>query len=69
MPNWRRLLELSSDLKELGEIQTIDASGFDRIAPSRKYAQLTNYTFKSMKTTLLVDYSSGAISDEQCSTK
>jgi IS5 family transposase len=69
MPNWRGFLDLTSDLQELGEVQVIDASGFDRIAASRKYATRTDSTFKAMKTTLLVDCSSGAILDAHCSTQ
>lgn len=69
MPNWRRFLALSTQLHNLGEIQAIDASGFDRIAASRKYANRTNYTFKAMKTTVLVDCSSGTILDVHASTK
>lgn len=69
MPNWRAFLDLTSDLQELGEVQAIDASGFDRIAASRKYANRTDYTFQAMKTTLLVDCSSGTILDVHCSTK
>ena len=69
MPNWRAFLDLTSNLQELGEVQAIDASGFDRIAASRKYANRTDYTFTAMKTTLLVDCSSGTILDVHCSTK
>jgi IS5 family transposase len=69
MPSWRRLLDHSAQLHDLGEIQAIDASGFDRIAASRKYANRTNYTFKAMKTTVLVDCSSGTILDVHSSTK
>lgn len=68
MPDWRRFLALTSDLHDLGDVQAIDASGFDRVAASRKYAQRTNYTFQAMKTTLLVDCDSGAILDVHCST-
>ena len=69
MPNWRRFLTISTTLHNLGEVQAIDASGFDRIAASRKYANRTNYTFKAMKTTVLVDCSSGTILDVHSSTK
>jgi hypothetical protein len=68
MPNWRGFLDLTSDLQDLGEVQAIDASGFDRIAASRKYANRTDYTFKAMKTTLLVDCASGTILDVHRST-
>lgn len=69
MPNWQRLLEFTSDLSDLGEVQATEASGFDRVAASRKYAKRTNYLFQAMKTTLLVDCSSGAILDVHFSTK
>jgi len=69
MPNWRGVLDLTSDLQELGEVQAIDASGFDHIAASRTYATRTDYTFTAIKTTLLVDCSSGLILDVHCSTK
>lgn len=69
MPNWRQFLDHTSELQELGNVQAIDASGFDRIAASRKYATRTNYTFQAMKTTILVDCSSGTILDVHCSTK
>jgi IS5 family transposase len=68
-PNWRRFLTRSTRLHDLGEVQAIDASGFDRIAASRKYANWTNYTFNAMKTTVLVDCSSVTILDIHASTK
>lgn len=66
---WRVLLRLSAALHETGDVQAIDASGFDRNAASRRYAKRTNYTFKAVKTTFLVDCGSGAILDVHCSTK
>lgn len=48
MPNWRRLLALSEQPLDFGEVQAIDATGFDRIAVSRKYANRTDYTFKAV---------------------
>lgn len=69
MPTWRTFLAASTHLLDLGEIQAIDASGFDRIAASRKYAKRTNYTFKAMKTTLLVDCDTNAILDVHWSSK
>lgn len=64
---WRIILRLTIDLHELGEIQAIDATGMDRIAASLHYANRTNYTFKAVKTTVLVDCSTGAILDIHCS--
>lgn len=62
----RRLLSESVTLFELGDVTAIDASGFDRIAASRRYARRTNYRFLAMKTTLLTDCESGAILDVHC---
>lgn len=38
MTIWRQFIDIRSDLQDLGEVQAIDASSFDRIAASRKYA-------------------------------
>ena len=65
---FRRLLTESVTLFELGDITAIDASGFDRIAASRRYARRTDYRFLAMKTTLLTDCESGAILDVHCTT-
>lgn len=69
MPDWRAFLTASTTLHELGEIQAIDASGFDRITASRNYAKRTNYTFKAMKTTVLVDCETNTILDVHWSAK
>lgn len=66
---WRVLLRLSAALHDTGSVQAIDASGFDRNTASRHYAQRTSYTFKAVKTTLLVDCESGTILDVHCSVK
>jgi IS5 family transposase len=55
MARWRVFLRLSADLHERGEVQAIDATGFNRRAASRRYAKRTNYTFRAVKTTVLVD--------------
>lgn len=55
MPSIREFLDLTSDLKQLGEVQAIDASGYDRIAASRKYANRTDYTFQALKPTMFVE--------------
>jgi len=39
----------------------------DRIAASQHYAKRTNYTFKAVKTTILVDCATGSILDIHCS--
>ena len=44
-------------------LATIDTSGFDRFAVSRRYATQPNYRFQSPKATLLMDWSTGAILD------
>ena len=64
----RRLLRESVTLFELGDLAAIDASGFDRIAASRRYARRTDYRFLAMKTTVLTDCESGAILDIHCTT-
>ena len=64
---WRRFLDLTSELHNLGEIQAIDATGVDRIAASQHYAKRTNYMFKTVKTTILMDCSTGTILDIHCS--
>jgi len=64
---WRTFLSLTIDLHDLGEIQAIDATGMDRIAASQHYAKRTNYTFRAVKTTVLVDCSTGVILDIHCS--
>jgi len=61
MPLWRDILRLSAELVETGEIQAIDATGMDRIAASSHYAKRTNYTFKALKTTVLIDRKTGTI--------
>lgn len=66
---WRVMLRLSAQLQETGEIQAIDATGFDRVAASRHYANRTNYRFRSVKTTALVDCDSSLILDIHCSMK
>ncbi|QCS42278.1 IS5 family transposase [Natrinema versiforme] len=69
MTIWRTLLQLSADLHDTGEVQAIDATGFDRHSASRHYANRTNYTFRSVKTTALVDCETGAVLDVHCSMK
>jgi hypothetical protein len=64
---WQTFLGLTIDLHERGEIQAIDATGVDRIAASRHYAKRANYIFRAVKTTILVDCSTGVILDIHCS--
>ena len=69
MPVWREVLRLSTELVDTGEIQAIDATGMDRVAASHHYANRTNYTFKAVKTTLLIDCKTSMILDIHCSMK
>ncbi|WP_440009106.1 IS5 family transposase [Halomicrococcus sp. SG-WS-1] len=69
MTVWRTLLRLSADLHNTGNVQAIDATGFDRHSASRHYANRTNYTFKSVKTTALVDCETSTVLDIHCSMK
>jgi hypothetical protein len=55
MAVWRALLRHSADILQPGSVHAIDATGFDRQAASRNYANRTNYRFKAVKTTALVD--------------
>jgi len=64
---WRTVLGLTIELHDLGEIQAIDATGVDRVAASQHYANRTNYTFRAVKTTILVDCLTGVILDIHCS--
>lgn len=47
MAIWRTLLRLSADLHDTGEVQAIEATGFDRHSASHHYANRTDYTFRS----------------------
>lgn len=69
MAVWRTLLRLSADIHEAGDVQAINATGFDRHSASRHYANRTDYTFRSVKTTALVDYEIGTVLDIHCSMK
>jgi len=66
---WRGLLRLSAELHELGELQAIDATCIDRIKASQHFAKRTDYVFEDVKTTALVDCSTGVILDIHCSVK
>jgi hypothetical protein len=55
MPLWRAFLRLSAELHDTGEIQAIDATGMDRIEASQHYTKRTNYSFKAVKATALID--------------
>jgi IS5 family transposase len=66
---WRVLLRLSSSLHEFGDVQAIDATGFERHSANRHYANRVDYTFEAVKTTALVDCDTTAILDIHCSMK
>ncbi len=55
MKRWRAILNASVELYDLGDVQAIDTTAVDRIQASQHYAKRTDYTFESVKTTLLVD--------------
>ncbi len=69
MAVWRTLLRLSADLYDVGDVPAIDATGFDRHSASRHYANRTDYTCRSVKTTVLVDCETSTVLDIHCSTK
>lgn len=69
MAVWRTLLRLSADTHDTGDVQAIDATGFDRHSVSRHYTNRTHYTFRSVKTTALVDCETSTILDIHCSMK
>ncbi|QRY22490.1 IS5 family transposase [Halobacterium sp. GSL-19] len=69
MAVWRTPLRLSADLHDTGDVQAIDATGFDRHSASRHYADRADYTFKSVKTTALVDCETSTVLDIHCSMK
>lgn len=64
---WRVLLRLSVNLFDTGEIQAIDSTSLAHRSSSHNYAKRVKNTFESVKTTLLVDCSTGAILDVHCS--
>lgn len=67
MSVWRALFRLSTNRLDTGSVQAIDATGFDHHGASQHYATRTGYTFKAVKTTALVDCTTGLILDIHCS--
>jgi IS5 family transposase len=63
------MLDASVEMYDLGDVQSIDATGVDRVQASQHYAKRTDYTFEAVKTTLLVDCETSAILDIHCSMK
>lgn len=66
---WRVLLRLSASLHEFGEVQAIDATGFQRHQASRHYVLRVGYNFDDIKTTALIDCASTAVLDLHFSMK
>jgi len=67
MPIWRRLLRLSA-----GRTTPADPGDRRNRHGSRRgehYAKRTNYTFRAVKTTALIDCETGLILDIHCSMK
>jgi IS5 family transposase len=60
MKRWRAILDASVKLYEFGDVQAIDATG-NRVQASQHYAKQTDYTFKVVKTTPLVDCDTSVI--------
>ena len=69
MQELRRLLRASAEQAGLSGTASVDASGFQRDQASSHYRNRAGYSFKAMKTTLLVDTESLAIMDAHFTTK
>lgn len=67
MAVWRKLLRLSVELFDTGEIQAIDSTCIVYRSSSRNYAKRAKDTFEPVKTAILVDCSTRAILDVHCS--
>ena len=65
---FRSLLQQITSLHKLDIVAEIDASCFDRVTVSHRYAARTEYRFRSIKTTLLGNCSPGTILDVHCTT-
>jgi IS5 family transposase len=69
MAVWRAVPRHSADLVQPGEVHAIDATVFNRQGAGRHYANRTNYRFKAVKTTALVDCKNSLLLDIHCSMK
>ena len=69
MRELRRLLRRSAEQAGWGGVAAIDASGFQRDQTSHHYRNRTNYSFQSLKTTILIDVNSLAIKDVHYTTR
>jgi IS5 family transposase len=65
----RVLLRLAAELQAPSKIHASDATGFDRIAASHHYANRTNYSFRSVRTPVIVDCSTSQTLYIHCSMK
>ncbi len=64
---WRRVLRLSTNLFDTGNIQAIDSTSLAHRSASWNYSKRVKDTFESVKTTILIDCQSRAILDVHCS--
>lgn len=69
MEVWRRLLRHSAELAGISGHAAIDASGFERDQASSHYRYRVDYSFESLKVTILVDTESLAVLDVHCTTE
>ena len=69
MRELRRLLRRSAEQAGWSGEAAIDASGFQRDQTSYHYRDRANYSFQSLKTTILIDVNSLAIKDVHFTTK
>jgi IS5 family transposase len=67
MPVWRSFLRRTAALHDRGPVQAIDSTSYAQRSSSRNYAKRVSDTYESVKTTALVDCTSGAILDLHCS--
>ena len=65
----RRLLRRSAEQAGWSGVAAIDASGFQRDQTSHHYRNRANYSFQSLKTTILIDVNSLAIKDVHYTTQ
>lgn len=69
MPVWRAFLRRTAALHDRGPVQAIDSTSYAQRTSSRNYAKRVSDAYESVKTTALVDCTSGAILDLHCPTK
>ena len=69
MRELRRLLRRSAEQAGWSGVAAIDASGFQRDQTSHHYRNRANYSFQSLKTTILIDVNSLAIKDVHYTTR